>query len=335
MVRFQVCTFEFYVLVFLVVNNSMSLPVVAWQRLKIKRPSSSLLFSTRSTGSKNETRKNHSPTSSSSILLHHRREVASSSSSISILELNRPEHYNALSLSLLQQLEKELTVCDANYPDQCRAIVIAARGNKAFSAGHDLRELQQFIHSGDDAAVRELFETCRRVMLLLQNMRPVTIAQVQGVAAAAGCQLVAACDLAVASASNAKFGLSGITLGLACSTPVVTLSHKALPSFPKKALELLLTGDFVDAETAERCGLVNRVVTDHDQLEQETVAFAQRITRHSSYATARGKQLFYQSAHMDYESALQLATDRIIEDVCTSQDVANGVDDFLQKGKTT
>lgn len=249
---------------------------------------------------------------------------------ISVLELNSPSDYNALSSEMLHKIEHELKLCNSSYPD-CRAVILSASSeSKAFSAGHDLLELQRYIQNNDRVAVRELFETCQRVMLLLQEIRPVTIAQAHGVVTAAGCQLLTACDFAVACES-ARFALSGISVGLACSTPVVPLSHKAIP-LKKKALEMLLTGDFCSAVDAERFGLVNLVVTtESTSLQNETVQFAKRIARHSSFATARGKEMFYQQINMEYKDALQFATNRIVDDICCSEDAAAGIDAFCGK----
>ena len=286
----------------------------------------------------NSTMKHHHTSNSESLLLRtttvplDNNSASSQQQHITLLELNRPSNGNALSFELLQQIEQELLVCDSNYPD-CRVVILAATPNKSniFCAGHDLNELQQCIRNKDEAAIRELFDTCRRVTLLLQQIRPVTIAQVHGVVTAAGCQLVSACDLAVACES-AKFALSGISVGLVCSTPVVPLFHKAIP-FQKKVLEMLLTGDFCNAADAERLGIVNRVVPAGSvmSIHDETIALARRIARHSSYASARGKEMFHHQTGLDYEEALQYATDRIVEDICSSEDASAGIDAFSNK----
>jgi enoyl-CoA hydratase/carnithine racemase len=175
-----------------------------------------------------------------------------------------------------------------------RAIVLAAEG-KAFSAGHDLTEL------GAERSVEELralFADCSELMLAIQRQPQPVIARVQGVATAAGCQLVAMCDLAVAS-STARFAVSGINLGLFCSTPAVALSRNV----PRKpALEMLLTGDFIDAATARERGLVNRVVAP-EALDEEVARLTAAIAAKSAAAVAAGKRLFYEQLELGIAAA--------------------------------
>jgi enoyl-CoA hydratase/carnithine racemase len=159
-------------------------------------------------------------------------------------------------------------------------------------------------------------------------MKPVVIAQVSGVAAAAGCQLVAACDLALAAQDSTRFGLTGINLGLVCSTPIVHVS-RCVPH-AKLALEMLLAGDPITAEQAAGCGLINRAVPD-DTLEEETVKLARRIAQHSTNATSRGKEMIYKQLEMPIEDATRYTSKRIVDDIQWSHDAQRGISAFLQK----
>ncbi len=208
------------------------------------------------------------------------------------LTLNRAAKYNTLSAALIAELRGTLATLATDR--EVRVIVLAADG-KAFSAGHDLTEM------GADRSLedmRALFASCSELMLAIQRQPQPVIARVQGVATAAGCQLVAMCDLAVAS-SNARFAVSGINLGLFCATPSVALSRN-LPR--KQALEMLLTGDFIDAETARQRGLVNRVVAP-EALDEELAKLTAAIAAKSPAAVAAGKRLFYQQLELGVEAA--------------------------------
>ncbi|MBS0394627.1 MAG: enoyl-CoA hydratase [Proteobacteria bacterium] len=208
------------------------------------------------------------------------------------LTLNRPSKYNTLSAAMIAALRAALAAL-AGEP-AIRVIVIAADG-KAFSAGHDLTEM------GPERSVdemRALFASCSELMLAIQRQPQPVIARVQGVATAAGCQLVAMCDLAVAS-SDARFAVSGINLGLFCSTPSVALSRNLAR---KPALEMLLTGDFIDAATAQARGLVNRVVAP-EALEAELERLVASIAAKSPAAVAAGKRLFYEQLELGIEAA--------------------------------
>lgn len=268
---------------------------------------------------------------SSNILLREDLLLSSKSEEYCVvLTLNRQSSHNSLSLELLQQLERELLELDQSYP-LCRVVVLQATSHAAFSAGHDLVQLQQYLQlekPEKEHCVRRLFETCRRVMLLLRSIRPVTVALVQGVATAAGCQLVAACDLALA-ANTAQFALSGITVGLVCSTPVVQLS-RAMSSSNKLALEMLLTGDFITAQQAASHGLINQAVPEA-MLQEETIQLCRRIASHSSHAVTRGKDMFYRQLSFSVPEASAYVVDRIVEDLCHSEDAAIGISAFLQK----
>ncbi len=208
------------------------------------------------------------------------------------LWLNRPAKYNPLSHAMIGALVEALAALarDASV----RAIVLGADG-KAFSAGHDLTEM------GPERSVdemRALFSSCSELMLAIQRQPQPVIARVQGVATAAGCQLVAMCDLAVAS-SDARFAVSGINLGLFCSTPSVALSRNLAR---KPALEMLLTGDFIDAATAQARGLVNRVVAP-EALDAEVERLTAAIAAKSPAAVAAGKRLFYEQLELGIEAA--------------------------------
>jgi enoyl-CoA hydratase/carnithine racemase len=212
------------------------------------------------------------------------------------LVLNRPDSFNALSSEMLSALEVALQSVAENAA--CRVVVIAA-GGKAFSAGHDLREMRN--HPEHDFYT-QLFAQCSRMMLRIQNLPQPVIAQVQGIATAAGCQLVSMCDLAVAS-QDARFAVSGINYGLFCSTPSVGLSRNM---HRKQAMEMLLTGDFIDAETAQKRGLINQVV-NADRLEETVLELCAKIAAKPEPAVRLGKALFYQQLEMGVNAAYQLA----------------------------
>jgi enoyl-CoA hydratase/carnithine racemase len=211
-------------------------------------------------------------------LLHRARDPRG----VVTLTLNRPQAFNALSEAMLQALQSELDVL-AN-DETLRVLVIAAAG-KAFCAGHDLKEMRA-VPSLDH--YQRLFERCSRMMLAIQRLPVPVIARVQGVATAAGCQLVAMCDLAVAS-RDARFAVSGVNFGLFCSTPSVALSRNVSR---KAAFEMLVTGDFISADEALAKGLVNRVV-DGAELDPEIEALVSRIVAKPRVAIAMGKALFY------------------------------------------
>jgi enoyl-CoA hydratase/carnithine racemase len=212
------------------------------------------------------------------------------------LTLHQPERRNALSRAMLQQLLAVLNDVEAD--QEVRVVVLQASG-PVFSSGHDLRELAQ----ATQAEALELFELCSQVMERVRLLRCPVIAQVQGLATAAGCQLVASCDLVVAS-TEARFATPGVRIGLFCTTPAVALA-RAIPA--KAALEMLLTGEAIDASTAHRLGLVNRVVPP-EQLEAAVQDLAERIAGFSPEVVALGKKAFYQQlAHSDYAAAYALA----------------------------
>lgn len=240
---------------------------------------------------------------------------------ISRLTLNRPTHFNALSEVLLTALQENL---EAIKNDTSIRVVVIAGSGKAFCAGHDLKEMRS---KPDNAYYRNLFNRCSRMMQTLSVLPQPVIASVHGIAAAAGCQLVAACDLAVAS-SDAKFATSGINVGLFCSTPAVPLSRTI---GRKAAFEMLMTGDFIDAKTAMEWGLINRVVSTAD-LDSTVNDLAQRIARHSSVATSAGKKMFYRQLEQNQADAYSYAAE-VMADNMMAQDVDIGIDAFIAKKK--
>ena len=238
---------------------------------------------------------------------------------VATLTLNRPERYNPLSEAMLDALAHALDTVAAD--DRVRAVVLAARG-RAFCAGHDLREMRA---TPSPQYYRALFARCTEVMLRIVRCPKPVIARVQGLATAAGCQLVATCDLAVA-ADTARFAVSGVTLGLFCSTPGVALSRN-VPR--KQAFEMLFTGDFIDAPTAVRHGLVNRAVPS-GRLDAEVTALAARIARHPPVAVSAGKSLFYRQVEAGLEQAYRDAGE-VMACNMMAEDTLEGVQAFLDK----
>jgi enoyl-CoA hydratase/carnithine racemase len=249
------------------------------------------------------------------VLLHETRD------GVVTLTLNRPAQFNALSTELLDALQAALGKVGAD--GTARVVVIAGAG-KAFCAGHDLKQMRA---NHDQGYMQKLFKQCGSVMTLLTELPQPVIARVHGVATAAGCQLVASCDLAVA-ADVAKFAVSGINVGLFCSTPAVALARNM---GRKPALEMLLTGDFIDALEAQRRGLVNRVVPA-DALDAEVQRLAASICAKSQTAVAMGKQLFYRQLEMGLAGAYQLAGETMACNMM-SDDAVAGIDGFMNKKK--
>lgn len=238
---------------------------------------------------------------------------------VASLTLNRPASYNALSEALLSALQEGLDRVAAD-PD-VRVVVLAARG-RAFCAGHDLREMHG---RRDREHYRALFQRCGRVMQTMRELPQPVIARVHGLATAAGCQLVAACDLAVAS-EEARFATSGINVGLFCSTPAVPVSRNVPP---KGAFELLFTGDFVSAERAQALGLVNQVVPA-DELDEAVRALAEKIAAKSPHAVRTGKEMFYRQLGLPLAQAYDYAAE-VMADGMMSEDASEGIEAFLGK----
>lgn len=237
------------------------------------------------------------------------------------LTLNRPASFNALSAAMLDALQHELDGVAAD--PSVRVVVIAASG-KAFSAGHDLKEMRA---EPSLAFYEALFAQCSRMMLSIQALPVPVIAKVQGIATAAGCQLVAACDLAVAR-SDARFAVSGINFGLFCSTPSVPLSRNVLR---KHAFEMLVTGDFIGAEEARAKGLVNRVASAAD-IDGCVEALVAAIVAKPRVAIAMGKQLFYRQLERGIESAYADAGATMAANMMDAA-ALEGVQAFIDKRK--
>ncbi|MEO8049011.1 MAG: enoyl-CoA hydratase [Acidobacteriota bacterium] len=235
-----------------------------------------------------------------------------------IVTLNRPEQRNALSLALMHEVIECLG--DLERDGQARAIILAAAG-PAFCAGHDLREMTGL---GADA-YREIFGVCTEMMTRIQSVPQPVIAEVNGMATAAGCQLVATCDLAIAS-ERATFATPGVRIGLFCSTPMVAVS-RALGR--KRALEMLLTGDAINASTAAEWGLVNRVVPE-TELRTATLALAERIGHASAVTLKIGKQAFYRQADLPQPEAYEFTQQVMIENA-QAADAQEGICAFLEK----
>lgn len=235
-----------------------------------------------------------------------------------VLTLNRPERRNALSLNLM----RELIACleQVGRDRSLRAVILAAAG-PVFSSGHDLGELRGRT-VGD---YREIFDVCSELMLKLQAIPQPVIAQVQGLATAAGCQLVASCDLALA-ADEARFATPGVRIGLFCTTPMVALT-RAIGR--KRAFEMLATGEAIDARTAAEWGLVNRVVPA-GRLENETRALAARLAQSSSLVIGLGKAAFYAQIDLDQEKAYAYAKE-VMTMNSLAADAQEGIGAFLDK----
>ena len=240
---------------------------------------------------------------------------------ICTLTLNRPHHYNALSEALIDALQQAF---DAIAEDRSVRVVVLTGAGRGFCAGHDLKEMQA--HPQRDY-YEDLFARCNRMMLAMIALPQPVIAKVHGLATANGCQLVSICDLAVA-ADSAKFALCGVKLGLFCSTPAVGVSRNLLR---KRAFELLVTGEFIDAGTAMRDGLVNRVVPA-EQLDAEVLRMAQSIIASPSVAVETGKKMFYPQLTMDLQQAYDYAGGVMAENML-AEDAREGVAAFLEKRK--
>jgi enoyl-CoA hydratase/carnithine racemase len=243
-------------------------------------------------------------------------------SSTAIATLHRPSKRNALSLELMQELIGLLGALEKD--PEVRCVILAAAG-KAFSAGHDLSEMA----GCSVAEYRQLFETCTQLMQKLQSIPQPVIAEVQGLATAAGCQLVATCDLVVA-ADEATFATPGVRIGLFCSTPMVALS-RAIGR--KRALQMLLTGDPIDAETAAEWGLVNFTVAA-DELRDATLTLAKKITEASSFTLGIGKHAFYSQIDLDQQRAYAL-TKEVMTNNAMAADAQEGISAFLEKRAAT
>lgn len=245
--------------------------------------------------------------------------LRSDQNGVATLTLNRPKQFNALSQAMLSALQHEL---DAIAADETVRVVVIASNGKAFCAGHDLKEMRSHTEQEFHQA---LFTQCSRMMMTINRMPQPIIARVHGLATAAGCQLVAACDLAVA-ADSATFATSGIRVGLFCSTPSVAVSRNL---GRKKAMEILLTGDFIDAHTAAQEGLINYAVPA-EQLDATIQRLTAAIVAKSPYAVASGKRMFYKQLEMDMTDAYDYAAEVMACDMMAA-DAGEGIDAFIQK----
>jgi enoyl-CoA hydratase/carnithine racemase len=240
------------------------------------------------------------------------------------LTLNLPGKLNALSDGMIAALTDQFT--DLMGSDTQRVIVLKGTG-KAFCAGHDLKEMQAKRSANDrgSAALRDLFDRCSRMMQMIPRLPQPVIAQPHGIATAAGCQLVASCDLAVA-AEDCRFGVNGVNIGLFCSTPMVALSRNA----PRKQVfEMLVTGEFIDAARAREIGLVNRVVPA-EALEAETAALADKIAGKLGTAVRIGKRAFYDQLQLPLDKAYEMTGAVMVENMLDG-DTNEGISAFLDK----
>jgi enoyl-CoA hydratase/carnithine racemase len=243
---------------------------------------------------------------------------------VSRLTLNRPAARNALSIALMTSLVEALD--RAAHDAECRVVVITGAG-PAFCAGHDLRELRAMndCAQGKREFYERTFALCSDLMLKIVRLPKPVIAEVHGIATAAGCQLVASCDLAVA-ADDARFATPGVNIGLFCSTPMVALSRAV---GRKAAMEMLLTGELIDAEKAKALGLINRVVPGAE-LHGAVDALAHQIAAKSAFTVAIGKEAFYRQAELDLAGAYRYAAEVMTRNML-AEDAAEGIDAFLEK----
>jgi enoyl-CoA hydratase/carnithine racemase len=245
--------------------------------------------------------------------------VRSDDAGVATLTLNRPESINALSRGMVDALQLEL---DRLAEDAAVRVVVLAGAGRHFCAGHDLRELQEH---REEEWLSDLFHRCNQMMLTLLRLPQPVIARVHGVATAAGCQLVAQCDLAVA-ADVARFGLPGVNIGLFCSTPAVAVGRNVAR---KHAMEMLLTGDLIDAQTALARGLVNRVVAPAE-LDGAIAALAEKIKAKSAVAIRLGKEMFYRQIEQGIGNAYSQAGETMTCNML-SEDAAEGIAAFIAK----
>ena len=244
--------------------------------------------------------------------------------SIAHLKMNAPEKLNALSEEMLSALQSQF---DSLQNDrQIRAVILSGSG-KAFCAGHDLKEMTagRQAEDGGKAYFTELFQKCARMMTSIQKLPQPVIAQAHGIATAAGCQLVASCDMAVA-ADSTRFGVNGVNIGLFCSTPMVALSRN-IPR--KQAFEMLTTGQFINAERARELGLVNRIASE-DELEEATTELAETVASKLAVAVKIGKEAFYNQLQMPLSEAYDY-TGSVMAENMLFRDTEEGISAFIEK----
>jgi enoyl-CoA hydratase/carnithine racemase len=264
------------------------------------------------------------PAAASTMLRSEAPLLRENADAIAIVTLNRAQARNTLSGTMLAALRDELSSISSD--KRVRAVVLAAHG-PAFSAGHDLKELTAHRSDADGglAYTRQLMQSCSALMLSITRLPQPVIAAVEGVATAAGCQLVATCDLAVA-ASTAKFATPGVHIGLFCSTPMVALSRNV---GRKQAMEMLLTGDMVSAEEAFRIGLVNRVV-EPGRAREEALGLAIKIAKKSAAVVKLGKEAFYRQVEMNLAEAYAYAAEVMVINMM-ARDAGEGISAFIEK----
>lgn len=250
--------------------------------------------------------------------------LASRDGAVLTLTLNRPQARNALSEGLMAALQAALDT--AGHDPTARVVIIAANG-PAFSAGHDLKEMTPHWQDGDRGRryYERLLKQCAKLMQTIVRLPKPVIAQVQGVATAAGCQLVASCDLAVA-ADTARFATPGVNIGLFCSTPMVALSRNVAR---KEAMEMLLTGDMITANRAREIGLINRVVPA-DALRDETLKLAQHIASKSGVSIRIGKEAFYRQLELGLSDAYAFASEVMTQNMLEAE-AEEGICAFIDK----
>jgi enoyl-CoA hydratase/carnithine racemase len=241
---------------------------------------------------------------------------------VAIVSLVNPAKRNALSLAAIEEMLDVFTALGA---DAAVKVVILRAVGPVFSSGHDLREMQCAGDEADVTRFRAIFDACVRMMTAIQTIPQPVIAEVAGIATAAGCQLVATCDLAVAS-TEAQFATPGVKIGLFCTTPMVALT-RAIGR--KRAMEMLLTGDFIDAATAERWGLINRAVPPED-LASATLALARKIAASSAFTVGLGKAAFYTQIDLDQPKAYAYAKE-VMSMNALDADAREGIAAFLER----
>jgi len=240
---------------------------------------------------------------------------------VSLISLNDEGSFNSLSKNLLKELFEALKEADE---DGSTKVLVLKGVGRGFSAGHNLKEVQE---NENESFYRDLLNCCKEVMIFLPNLNKPVIAEVHGVATAAGCQLVAACDLAYAD-TNTRFATPGVNIGLFCHTPLVPVSRTIVK---KHSMEMLLLGDLIDATQAKRFGLINDVFGS-EELHEKVMEVARVICSKSPYVLKMGKETFYKQLDMDLEEAYEYATERMIQNL-KAEDAKEGIDAFLNKRK--
>jgi len=240
------------------------------------------------------------------------------------LIMNDPNRKNALSEKMISNLKEAISLASSD--DLVKVIIIAANGN-VYSAGHDLKEITEArTHKdGGNSYFKDLFNSCSDLMKLIVECPKPIIAEVNGVATAAGCQLVASCDLAISS-DNSKFATPGVNIGLFCSTPMVALSRSVSK---KDAMKMLLTGDMINADEAKRISLINDFVTE-EELTESVMDLAEKISKKSAAVIAIGKKAFYKQAELNLFDAYEY-TSRVMAENTLKDDAKEGIESFLEK----